>query len=114
MPFQKGVCYNPKGRPRKDGTNISKSSKEQLKDLFNKNIPKIWAELETLKGTAYFNALGIVAPYCLPKLSQSDIQVTSNKPDDKYKGLSVDALRKIHEIMQEDQDNTDIKVITND
>jgi hypothetical protein len=108
--FQKG---NP-GRPKKAGGSITKSSKERLRDLFNKNIPKIFKELETLKGTPYFNALGVVAPYCLPRLSVSDIQVTSSQVDDKYKGLSIEALRKIRDIMDADKSNPDIKLLDND
>lgn len=101
MPFEKGHDLG-KGRPKGSKNKVESTTKKFLQDLIEGNTEKIEAELDTLTGKAFLDAVFNFMEYVQPKLSRAEVETTI-EVEDNYIDLTT-LSRELKDKLIEDHD----------
>jgi len=81
-----------KGTPNK----ITKDIREQLKDIFQANLPRLSKEMSKMESKDFVSAMGMIAPYVTPKLASATVDAKTEMAH-KLDGLSVEQIDQVIE-----------------
>jgi hypothetical protein len=102
MAFEKGNNLG-KGRPKGSLNKVESETKLFLKKLIDGNQDKIEAELNSLKGKAFLDAVFNFMEYIQPKLSRSEVTTEIINDDVDLSNLPQEVLDKL--LNDNEQDN---------
>lgn len=98
MAFEKGNTLGT-GRPKGSPNKIESTTKKFLQDLIDGSTDKIEAELKSLSGKAFLDAVSNFMEYVQPKLSRTELKAEIQEVEQfNVEGMSTDDLKELAEI----------------